>query len=75
MVVAGIALFIAGLDSVEPLAQEVDHPSRRDATPLEAAEIHVRHIPAAVLAQVLVAAVAVAIAAAPGRGQVPSTWR
>jgi hypothetical protein len=72
VIVAGIALFIAGLDSVEPLAQEVDHPSRRDSTPLEAAEIHVRHIPAAVLTQVLVAAVAVAVAAAPGRGQVPA---
>jgi hypothetical protein len=71
VLLAGIALFVAGLDSVEPLAQEVDHPSRRDATPLEAAEIHVRHIPAAVLTQVLVAAVAVGVAAAPGRGQVP----
>ena len=27
----GLALFIAALDAVEPLAQEIDHPSRRDA--------------------------------------------
>ena len=27
---AGLALFVAGLDTVEALAQEVDHPSRRD---------------------------------------------
>lgn len=71
VVVAGIASFIAGLDSVEPLAQEVDHPSRRDAAPLEASAIHLRHIPVALLTQVLVGGVAVAVASAPGHAQVP----
>ena len=37
LVLAGIAMFLAGLDGIEPLAQEVDHPSRRDASPLEPA--------------------------------------
>ena len=71
VVVAGMALFIAGLDSVEPLAQEVDHPSRRDSTPLEPAEIHLRHVPVAVLTQLAVAAIALAVAMVPGRAQVP----
>ncbi len=71
VVLAGIASFIAGLDSVEPLAQEVDHPSRRDATPLEASAIHLRHIPVAMLAQLLVGGIAVAVASAPGHARVP----
>lgn len=71
VIVAGMALFIAGLDSVEPLAQEVDHPSRRDSTPLEPAEIHLRHVPVAVLTQLAVAAIALAVAMVPGRAQVP----
>ena len=33
VVVSGLRLFIAGLDAVEPLAQEIDHPSRRDSVP------------------------------------------
>jgi len=71
VVLAGLALFVAGLDSVEPLAQEVDHPSRRDSTPLDPAAIHLRHIPVAVVTQLLVAGIAIAVAAAPGRAQVP----
>jgi hypothetical protein len=34
ILVAGIALFIAALDCLEPLAQEWDHPTRRDSFPL-----------------------------------------
>ena len=71
VVLAGLAMFVAGLDAVEPLAQEVDHPSRRDAAPLEAGEVHLRHIPIAVLVMVLTAAVAAGLAALPGPGEVP----
>lgn len=73
LVAAGLALFVAGLDAVEPLAQEVDHPSRRDASPLEAGDIHLRHVPVGVLAQGLVAVVAIGVAAAPGDGRIPSS--
>ena len=31
VVVAGLALYVAGLDAVEPVAQEVDHPDRQDS--------------------------------------------
>ena len=72
VVLAGLALFVAGLDTVEPLAQEVDHPSRRDASPLDAAE----HPPAPhpdrrARPARSSPAVAVAVASLPGDGQVP----
>jgi hypothetical protein len=73
IVLAGLAMFIAGLDTVEPLAQEVDHPSRRDASPLQASAIHLRHVPIGVVGQLLVAGVAMGVAMAPGDGQVPGT--
>jgi hypothetical protein len=71
LLVAGGALFIAGLDAVEPLAQEVDHPTRRDSSPMERSEIHFRHLPVAVMIELLVTALAIGISVAPGRGQVP----
>jgi hypothetical protein len=71
IVVAGGALFVAALDTIESLAQEVDHPSRRDASPLDAGFIHLRHLPMGVVAQLLVAALAAAVAAAPGDHALP----
>jgi hypothetical protein len=71
LVLAGVAMFVAGLDTVEPLAQEVDHPSRRDASPAEPASIHLRHIPMGLLGQLLVAGVAMGIASLPGDGRLP----
>lgn len=71
IVVAGIAMFIAGLDGIEPLAQEVDHPSRRDASPFEPGHIHVRHVPVSVFVMVLTAAVAGVVAGVGGSSAVP----
>jgi hypothetical protein len=34
VIVAGAALFVAALDALEPLAQEMDHPTRRDSFPV-----------------------------------------
>lgn len=52
IIVAGIALFIAALDAIEPLAQEVDHPDRAQGVPVERGELYVRHlaVPVAVMA-------------------------
>ncbi len=72
VLLAGLAMFLAGLDAVEPLAQEVDHPSRRDASPLPAAAIHLLHIPVGVLAMLATAGVAGLAAGAPGPGQLPA---
>ena len=44
VVAAGLAMYIAGLDSIEPLAQEVDHPSRTDGFPMIRGAVHVRHL-------------------------------
>lgn len=46
VVVAGAALFVAALDATEGLAQEVDHPDRRDSLPLPASALHLRHLAA-----------------------------
>jgi hypothetical protein len=52
ILVAGIALFIAGLDAIEPLAQEVDHPDRAQGVPVVRGKLYVRHlaVPVAVMA-------------------------
>ena len=73
VVVAGVAMFVAGLDGVEPLAQEVDHPSRRDSSPFEPGHIHLRHVPVCALVLLLTAAVATVAAAVelPGVAAVP----
>lgn len=44
IVVAGLALWLAALDLVEPLAQEADHPDRTDASPMRRGIVHVRHL-------------------------------
>jgi hypothetical protein len=69
VVVSGSALFIAALDAVEPLAQEVDHPTRRDAVPVDAGAIEIRHVPVAVVAmlQVCVIGFVAAVLVAPSR--------
>jgi hypothetical protein len=72
VILAGLALFVAGLDTVEPLAQEVDHPSRRDASPLDPSSIHLRHVPVGLLGQLVVAAVAIGVASLRGDGHVPA---
>lgn len=65
VVVAGGALFVAALDAIEGLAQEVDHPDRQDSFPVPDGALHLRHLvaPTVVLAGVgligLVAAAAV----------------
>jgi hypothetical protein len=72
VVVAGLAVFVAGLDAIEPLSQEIDHPSRRDASPIPASEIHVRHVPVGVLVMILTTLAAAVVALVPGLGAVPA---
>jgi hypothetical protein len=73
VVVSGLALFIAALDAVEPLAQEVDHPSRRDSVPRDDGWVELRHVPVAVLTMLFVALVAAAtgVLAGPSTAAVP----
>jgi hypothetical protein len=44
IVVAGLLLFIVGLDAVEPLSQEVDQPDRTDSLPIERGLLMTKHL-------------------------------
>jgi hypothetical protein len=63
VIVAGVALFVAALDCLEPLAQEWDHPTRRDSLPLRPARLAYPSllVPAVVLALITAIGVAIAI--------------
>ena len=50
--VCGIALMIMGLDLIEPLSQELDHPDRTEALPCTAGWLHTRLLSAPLLAAV-----------------------
>jgi hypothetical protein len=52
VVIAGLLLFVAGLDSVEPLAQEVDHPDLGDSIPVPTGDLQLRQIAASVAVMV-----------------------
>jgi hypothetical protein len=62
VVVAGLALFVAGLDAVEPLAQDVDHPDRLESMPITGGDLQLRHLPAAVTVMLGICALGVAAA-------------
>jgi hypothetical protein len=51
IVPAGLLTFLLGLEALEPLAQELDHPERTDALPVEPGRLHQRLsiVPAIVL--------------------------
>lgn len=44
LVVSGLALFMLGLDVIEPLSQEVDQPDRTDALPVERGLLLAQHL-------------------------------
>jgi hypothetical protein len=64
VIVAGAALFVAALDALEPLAQEMDHPTRRDSFPVLPGRLATSAlaVPAVVLAVAAVAGAGVATA-------------
>ena len=66
VVIGGLALYIAALDAVEALAEEVDRPTRSRTLPMEPGELYVRHLPVAVAVMVLAGAVAAVAAVVAG---------
>lgn len=67
--VAGLALWAAALDVIEPLAQELDHPTRWAGYPVGPGDLIVRHLTAPLLALVAAACLpvaALALVAEPG---------
>lgn len=63
LLVPGVLLFVAALDFVEPLAQEADHPTRRQLLPVEASSLISRHLVAPAVAIALVVLIGAATAA------------
>ena len=66
LIVAAVAILIAAFDAVEPLAQEVDHPTRRDLLPMAPDRLIRTHLLAPIGLVVGVGLVAVATAALVG---------
>jgi hypothetical protein len=64
VLVAAFALLVAGLDAVEPLAQEVDHPTRRDLLPVDPRRLIGRALAAPTVLMLGVSLVALATALA-----------
>ena len=62
VIVAGAALFVAALDTLEPLAQEMDHPSRRDSFPVAPGRMATAALLVPTVTLALTTAVGVAIA-------------
>jgi hypothetical protein len=44
VVAAGVALYVAGLDALEPMGQELDHPERRDSYPRPAGSLYLSEL-------------------------------
>jgi hypothetical protein len=53
ILVAGLALFVAAYDAAEPVAQEVDHPTRWESYPDDPGRFLVNHLIAAVMVMLL----------------------
>ncbi len=62
VLVAGIAGYVAALDAIEPLAQEIDHPTMLQSYPVAQGMVLVRHLVAPVLVLLLAGAAALAVA-------------
>lgn len=62
VLVAGVALYVAGLDAVEPLAQEIDHPDRRDEYAVTAGLLALRQLGPSAVLMILVSLIGYAVA-------------
>lgn len=69
---AGLALWVAALDVVEPVAEEVDHPSRRESYPVPEGSLYVRLLSVPLVAASGLGLIAGLVAIAPGDGRVPA---
>jgi hypothetical protein len=57
IVVGALALFLAGLEALEPLSQDVDHPDLPASVPVPPGEQRVSHVPVPFAVMVVVCAV------------------
>jgi hypothetical protein len=70
LVPAGLALWVAALDAIEPLAQETDHPGRRDSFPVLEGELMLRHLAVPLVVMLVISGVAAVIASVSGHNAV-----
>ncbi len=63
ILVAALALYIAGLDVVEPIAQELDHPDRTEGYAVEEGILLLRASGPSIVVMIVVALVGLAVAA------------
>ncbi len=68
LIVAGGAAYVLGLDALEPLAQEIDHPTIADSIPVLRGRLALQHL----VQPVIVTAVAGTVGAAVAVGVAPS---
>lgn len=61
MVVIGVVCYLLGLEAIEPLSQEIDHPDLSDGVPKERPWLLVRHLAAPAVALVPFAVVGAAV--------------
>ena len=71
VVLAGFALWVAALDVVEPLGQEIDHPGRTDSFPMARGELFVQHLPVVFTVSTLIGVLAGVAALVPIGHPVP----
>ncbi len=64
IVAAGLALFLLGVESVEALGQETDHPSRSLLAPVDPGHVHLRHLPVAISLALMASVIGVGAALA-----------
>lgn len=64
VIVAGLASYVAALDVAEPLAQDADHPDRRDEYPVPVGVLLLRQIGPSIVLMILVGLVGVGVAVA-----------
>jgi hypothetical protein len=65
VLVVGVALYLLGLDAIEPLSQEIDHPDVADGVPIQRGWVLLRHLVAPVVTLLpfaLIGAASVAVA-------------
>lgn len=62
ILVTGLALFVAAYDAAEPVAQEVDHPTRWESYPDEPGRFLLNHLPASFVVMLLLCLVSAATA-------------
>jgi len=60
LIVAGVAFFVAAYDAAEPVAQEVDHPTRWGSYPDDPGRLLTQHVPAAFSVMVVLGLIAAA---------------